>query len=239
MLPQWFRHKDSGWIPTLKLVWKFVTRSSILFICNTFCCWLILLLSLYTELALVCCTNPDTVNCFGNIFPNLNFVFVSICAARPVHFQSEQFRSCWTVKQRCAVGAAPHILIWSNQKQRCGSEFAKWQDIYTPEECADGWRQNNADLKLLKNSVMNGHHVRHHECSWRPLDWRIRHSHLTSTLFHSLVPWWSPWRIWPQRTRLSQLENAALGTWPVYKNYYTRLVRNMAWCKILIHVLIV
>ena len=44
----------------------------------------------------------------------------------------------------------------SNQKQRCGSEFAKWHAIYTPEECADEWRQNNADLKLLENSVMNG-----------------------------------------------------------------------------------
>ena len=45
----------------------------------------------------------------------------------------------------------------SNQKQRCGSEFTKWHDdIYTPEECADEWRQNNADLKLLKNWVMNG-----------------------------------------------------------------------------------
>ena len=25
----------------------------------------------------------------------------------------------------------------SNRKQRCGSQFAKWHDIYTPEECAD------------------------------------------------------------------------------------------------------
>ena len=75
VLPQWFRHEDSGWILTLKLVWKCVTRSSILFICNTVCCWLILLSSLYIELALVCCTNPDNVNCFGTIFPNLNLVF--------------------------------------------------------------------------------------------------------------------------------------------------------------------
>ena len=43
-----------------------------------------------------------------------------------------------------------------NQKQLCGSEFAKWHDIYTPEECADEWRQNNADLKLLENFIMNG-----------------------------------------------------------------------------------
>ena len=55
-------------------------------------------------------------------------------------------------------------------------------------------------------------------CSWRPLDWRIRHSHLASTLFHSFVPWWRPRRIRPQITRLSQLENSAMGTWPIYKN---------------------
>ena len=105
-----------------------MTRSSILFICNDFCCWLILLLSLYIELALVCCTNPDTVHSFGTIFPNLNF------------------------KQR----RASFIPMGSNQKQRCGSEFAKWHDIYTQEECADEWKQHNADLKLLKNLVMDG-----------------------------------------------------------------------------------
>ena len=52
----------------------------------------------------------------------------------------------------------------------------------------------------------------------KQLDWRIRHSHLASTLFHSLVPWWCPRRIRPQITRLSQLENSAMGTWPIYKN---------------------
>ena len=71
-----------------------------LFICNTFCCRLILLsLSLYIELALVCCTNPDKVNCFGTIFPNLNFVFASIWAAHSVHIESDQYRSFSTVKQ--------------------------------------------------------------------------------------------------------------------------------------------
>ena len=55
-----------------------------LFICNTFCCRPILLsLSLYTELALVCCTNPNNVNCFGTIFPNLNFVFASNLSRPP------------------------------------------------------------------------------------------------------------------------------------------------------------
>ena len=56
-----------------------------------------MLSSLYIELALVCCTNTDNVHCFGIIFPNVNFVYASICAARPVHIQSDQYRSCSTV----------------------------------------------------------------------------------------------------------------------------------------------
>ena len=52
----------------------------------------------------------------------------------------------------------------------------------------------------------------------KQLDWRIRHSHLVSTLFLSLVPWWRPRRIRSQITRLCQLENSAMGTWPIYKN---------------------
>ena len=47
----------------------------------------------------VCCTNLDNVHCFGTIFQNLNFVFASICAARPVHIQSDQYRSCSTVNK--------------------------------------------------------------------------------------------------------------------------------------------
>ena len=136
------------------VVGKCVTHSSILFICNTFCCWLILLSSLYIELALVCCTNPDYV--FGTIFPNLNFVFASIFAARPEHIYLirpiQKFLNCHTTT-RVGYSGTP---MGSNQKQRCGSEFAKWHDIYTAEECADEWRLNNTDLKLLENCVMNG-----------------------------------------------------------------------------------
>ena len=68
--------------------------------CNTFCCWLYILSSLYIKVALVCCTKPDNIHCFGTIFPKLNFVFASICAARPVRIQSTQYRSCSSVKQR-------------------------------------------------------------------------------------------------------------------------------------------
>ena len=107
MLPRWFRHYNSGWIHTFKH----------LFICNTFCCRLILLsLSLYIELALVCCTNPNNVNCFRTIFPNLNFVWASIWAARPVHIESDQYISCSTVKQGPAVGATPSTPIGEQPK---------------------------------------------------------------------------------------------------------------------------
>ena len=51
------------------------------------------------------------VNCFGTIFPNLNFVFASIWAASPVHIESDQYRSCSTVKQGPAVSATPSTPI--------------------------------------------------------------------------------------------------------------------------------
>ena len=55
----------------------------------------------------------------------------------------------------------PLAWFWwgATKKQRCGSEFAKWHDIYTPEECADEWRQNNADFKWLCHEWF---HLRHH-----------------------------------------------------------------------------
>ena len=53
---------------------KCVTRWSIIFICNTFSCWLVLLSFLYIDLTLLCCRNPENVHCFETISPNLKFV---------------------------------------------------------------------------------------------------------------------------------------------------------------------
>ena len=69
---------------------KCVIRWSIIFTSNTFSCWLVLLTFLYIELALVCCRYLDNVHCFGTIFPNLKFVFTSICGARPFRMQSDE-----------------------------------------------------------------------------------------------------------------------------------------------------
>ena len=69
----------------------------------------------------VCCTNPDNVHCFGTIFPNLNFVFASICAARPVHIQSDQCRSCSTVNKVNNV----------TTRDRCSRHSSRWEQPKT------------------------------------------------------------------------------------------------------------
>ena len=62
------------------------------------------------------------------------------------------------------VGAARMNPIGSNltKQQHSNFEYAKWHDIFTPEECADEWMQNKP---ILSDFVMNGfimpgrHHV--------------------------------------------------------------------------------
>ena len=91
---------------------KYLLATFFFFLFNLY----LLSLSLYIELALVCCTNPNNVNCFGTIFPNPNFVFASIWAARPVHIESDHYRSCSTVKQGPAVGATTSTPIGEQPK---------------------------------------------------------------------------------------------------------------------------
>ena len=102
---------------------------------------------------------PRQCSLFWDFIPESKLCFCLKCAARPVHIQSDQYSSCSTVNN--VTGDARWVLqafipMGSNQKQRCGSGFTKKHDIYTPEECAEEWRQNNADLKSLENCVMNG-----------------------------------------------------------------------------------
>ena len=133
----------------------------------------------------------------------------------------------------------PFIPMGSNQKQRCGSEFAKWHAIYTPEECADEWRQNIADSKLLENWVMNGFIL-------------FGIMFMTATGLENSPQSFDVYIVSQSRSVVTSAENPAtenssqsigelraMGTRPIYKNYYTRLVGKMAWYKILIHVLIV
>ena len=102
---------------------------------------------LYTprQCSLFCDYIPESKLCFG----------VNLCrpsdpySIRPI----QKFLNCQTTTRGGFCSSHPD---GEQPKQRCGSEFPKWHNIYTPEECADEWRQNNADLKLLENGVMNG-----------------------------------------------------------------------------------
>ena len=63
----------------------------------------------------------DNVHCFGTIFPNLNFIFASICAACLVHIQSDQYRSCSTVNNVTTRDG------WSRRSYRWGAtKTALW-----------------------------------------------------------------------------------------------------------------
>ena len=170
----------------------------------------------------MCCTNPDNVHCFGTIFPNLNFVFASICAACPVHIQSDQYRSCSTVnkvnnvttRDRCSW----HSSRWGATKNSAVALSSRNNMISVHQRSTRTNKGKTTLIQSYSRTVSWMVSSFSASCSWRSLDWRIRHRHLASTLFHSLVPWWRPRRIRPQITRLSQLENSAMGTWPIYKN---------------------
>ena len=150
LLRQWF---DSYAKTRLKMCHTFKH----LFICNTFCCRLILLsFSLYIKLALVCCKNPDNVYCFGTIFPNLNFVLrQSEPPARSILNPTNTEVAQLSNKDPLSVLLHPPRL-GSNQNSAVALGSRNNMISIQPEECADEWRQNNADSKLLENCVMNG-----------------------------------------------------------------------------------
>ena len=99
-------------------------------------------------------------------------------------------------------------------------------------------RQNNADLKLLENCVMNDFIM-------------FGIMFMTATGLENSPQSFDAYTISQSRSVVTSAENPApedspqsigelrkIGTWPIYKNYYTGLVRKMARYKILIHVLI-
>ena len=194
-----------------------------LFICNTFCCRLILLsLSLYIELALVCCTNPDNVNCFGTIFPNLNFVFASIWAARPVHIESDQYHTeVAQLLNKDPLSVLRHPpRLGSNQNSAVALGSGNNMISIQPEECADEWRQNNADLKFIIFGIM----------------------FMTATGLENSPQSFGVYTVPQSRSVVTSAENPAPDNSPqsigelrnghvanLQELYYTRLVRKMAW----------
>ena len=112
-------------------------------------------------------------------------------------------------------------------------------DIYTPEEYADKWRQNNADLKSLENCVMNGFII-------------FGIMFMTATGLENSPQSFGVYTVSQSRSVVMSVENPAPDNSPqsigelrnghvanLQELYYTRLVRKMACYKILIQVLIV
>ena len=214
-----------------------------LFICNTFCCRLILLsLSLYTELALVCCTNPNNVNCFGTIFPNLNFVFASNLSRPPGPYwirPIQKLLNCQT-RTRCqSYSIHPDWGATKNSAVALGLRNNIISIIYTPDECTDEWRQNNVDLELLENCLMNGFII-------------FGIMFMTATGLENSPQSFGAYTVSQSRSVVTSAENPAPDNSPqsigelrnghvanLQELYYTRPVRKMAWYKILIQVLIV
>ena len=210
-----------------------------LLICNTFCCLILLSLSLYIELALVCCTNPNNVNCLGTIFPNLNFVFASIWAASPVHIESDQYRSCSTVKQGPAVSATPSTPIGEQPKTAlwlwvCEITcylYTRW--VHGRMKTKQRWFKVTRELS---------HEWFHH----------FGIMFMTATGLENSPQSFGTYTVSQSRSVVTSAENPAPDNSPqsigelrnghvanLQELYYTRLVRKMAWYKILIHVLIV
>ena len=162
-----------------------------------------------------------------------------------MHIQSDQYKICSTVnkvnnvttRDRCSRHSSrweqPKTALWLWVRE------ITWYLIYTPEEYADEWRQNNADLKLLENSVMNGFII-------------FGIMFMTATGLENSPQSFGVYTVSQSRSVVTSAENPAPDNSPqsigVLRNghvanlqelYYTRLVRKMAWYKILIQVLIV
>ena len=182
--------------------------------------------------------NPDNVHCFGTIFPNLNFVFASICVARPVHIQSDQYRSCSTVNN--VTTRSRHSSRWGATKNSAVALSLRNNMMSIDQRSA---RTNEGKTTLIwsySRAVCHEwfHHFRHHvhDGHWTgefaTVIWRL-HCFTVSFCGESAenpAPDNSPQSI-------GELRNGHVAN--LQELYYTRLDRKMAWYKFLIHVLIV
>ena len=114
----------------------------------------------------VCCTNPDNVHWFGTIFPNLIFVFASICAARPVLIKSDQYRSCSTVNKVNKV----------TTRDRCSRHSSRW-----------GATKNSAVALSSRNN--NKYEIYFVKIIFLPSTWTCGHALLKTVL--KLIIYWN------------------------------------------------
>ena len=208
-----------------------------LFICNTFCCRLILLsLSLYIELALMCCTNHNNINCFGTIFPNLNlFLRQSEPPARSYWIRPIQ-NNCQT-RTRCRCYSihpdwgATKTALWLWVRKITWYLYNHRSARANEGKTTLIWSYSRTVSWMVSSFSAS--------CSWRPLDWRIRQSFGVYTVSQSRSVVASAENPAPDNSpqSIGELRNGHVAN--LQELYHTRLVKKMAWYKILIHVLIV
>ena len=126
----------------------------------------------------------------------------------PTNTEVAQLSTTW----RRAVGAAPDIHLDGERPKTALWLWVREITWYLYEECADEWRQNNADIKLLReNCVMNGFIIfgimfftaTGLENSPQSFGvYAVSQSRSVVTAAENR----------PQITRLSQMENSAMGT---------------------------
>ena len=179
---------------------------------------------------------PRQCSLFWDYVPESKLCFcVSLC--RPSgHIQSDQYRSCSTVKQRRAVvhpdGEQPKTALWLWVREMTWHIFTR--GVRGRTKAKQRW------FKVTRELCHEWfHHVRHHvhdghwagefaTAIWRP--------HCFTASFRADVRGESGPR---EFASVNWRTNSAMGMWPIYKNYYTRVARKMAWYKILILVFIV
>ena len=127
---------------------------------------------------------------------------------------------------------------WCNQKQRCGLWVHEMTWYLYTRGVRGRMKAKQRWFKVTPELCHEWFHVRHcvHDGHWTgelaTVIWRL---HCFTVSFRDVRGESGPREL----ASVNSLENSAMGTWPIYKNYYARLVRRMAWYKILIHVLIV
>ena len=153
--------------------------------------------------------------------------------------QSDQYRSCSTVKRR---GGCRSVNPDGEQpKQRYGAELAKYIDMLSihPGLYTRGLRgRMKAKQRWFKVTVTWMVSSCSASCSWRPLYWRIRQCFDVYAVSQSRSVVTSAEKPASENSPQSIGELRNGHTTNLQKLYTASLVRKMAWYKILIHVLI-
>ena len=208
--------------------------------------WLILLSSLYIELALVCCTKPDNIHCFGTIFPNLNPS--GPYSIRPI----QKLLNCqtgndarWVLLHPSRWGATqgeqpkPALWLWVREM----TWYLYTRGVRGRMKAKPRWFKVTRELCHECRFIMFGimfMTATGLENSPQSFDvYTVSQSRSVVTSAENPGPENSPQSIGELCDGHVLVCDLQSTPWPIYKNYYTRLVRKIAWYKILMHVLIV